>query len=563
MLPLELRATGVDHAWNELRLQRRLPFVVLSDTKPLLPRSSNSSSPLRRNLPARRNRHFSAEQTSFHARPKLDIYPESLQDTLEAHRRANRAAETPKPRTENGKKQGPWLVRSSFLTSDAEKPKQEHSRYGSKPVFVDYQGVSQPPKGEWEISRSSLADYEKRPWLYYFDHTKRRSEDVYDYLTAEIFAFEKYMKPNASERAAAGKVISDVRKIVESVDSNIKMSVIGSRGTGLAMPLSDIDISIKHPILFTKTPGQRGPSPGRPEARKQMIELLTTVKRKLKKKGGPKATFGIAILIEAKVPIVNALHKHTGLEIQLQCTGDGNTSMELVKAYMEEYPTLRPLFFVLRQVLKMRGLGNPQSCGIGSYPLIMMIVAALKFSSPRFDSRDAGRQLLYFLDFYSKINYTTTGISVDPPELFPKREPGGLMPLEHRKADFQDEKSDGAAFTDSIEATLDTSHGRHQISCISPSRPYLMCLQDPARATNDLGSQAAAIKHVRSTLWTLALKTRTSMDMFGSKHVGAAPFSLLEPCLAADYSAFRKKRQRLGSLVVGDSTPEPLIAKYL
>lgn len=574
-LPPELRVAGVTYAWNELRRQWRWPVSILaSDDSSLLSRKFATNPRPLRNLPTRRNSHSKAEWTIPHVKAEPNVYPESLRDTLEAHRDANLSSLIRK-RIVNASDQdagisrlklnSPIQNRSKERGQLGEQERLEARCNGSSPAlhtkeYPDarlekgaYVGTSRLPTKEWELPQISFTYHNKRPWLAFFDDIGNNAHYVFDYLTAEILAFEKYMELTASEKRAVTRAFSDTRKVIATVDPAIRLRVKGSQSTGLAMPLSDIDINIEIPNSVPS----KGRSGSAPAADTEATKLLARVTRKLKKKGGPKAMFRDPFLVKrAKVPIIDVRHVVTGLEIQIQCTADGYASMEMVKAYVTEFPTLRPLFCVLRQLLKMRGLGEARTHGIGSYTLIMMIVAALKFSSSRFNRKDAGRQLLYFLDFYTKIDFETTGIAVEPSELFLKR------PLASVNADVGVlTMRDGVAATRAHSDTADTSLGRKFICTRHHYRPYLMCLQDPANPYNDLGGHATGIKHVQTTLETLGRMMKISMDLFATRRTNAV-FSLLEPCLAGNYKKFEMKREALQE-AGGKCAAEPVIAEYL
>jgi DNA polymerase sigma len=654
MPPIELRAAGVSLAWNEIRRQWQLPFAILAtNASSRLTQSVSPSLQLLRNLPTRRKNHSSHHDLrATLLRPELqtehNIYPGSLHATLEAHRSANRSRpqykygqnedEEQEPKRiifrhskkaiaglrhkasggENAKQQkrgdgvGPsqkYRPHASSPVSRGQRPRapavtwqesvdqlrpmQEYRSYASLPTSISYEGVSQQPRNEWDMSKGDLRGRDVRPWLSHFDRSNRGLEDVQAYLTAEILAFEKYMESTAAERAAVEQALKDVRTTIATFDPAIKISVVGSRSTGLAMPLSDIDVNIHDPKILSSK--REGLDPdhipiSKVDNKAKVLDLLTHIRRKLKKRGGPSPVFVSPLLIEAKVPIVSARHIATNLDVQINCTPAGHASTELVKAYLDEFPTLRPLFFVLRQILTMRSLGDAASHGIGSYALLMMIVASLKFSATRFHPSDAGRQLLYFLDFYSKIDFRTTGIAVDPPELFAKTHHKTQARRIHGTADVQgdnpaDETAIAQAQNSDQHATNDDANAnakekaiilqddrafsdpvvlaRKQISLIHRSRDYLMCLQDPANPYNDLGSKAAAIKHVKATFATLATKMRTAMDLFEDRDAERyPPFSLLNPCLEGNYQRFEKKRQLLNR--IGEKmTVRPVVAKYL
>lgn len=587
MLPLELRSIAVNHAWNELTRQWRLPFAILAGSDPSLPpRGCPPPRPLFKNLPSRRYNHAFAKRAPFFTRQDPNIYPDSLHDTLEAHRDANRASLIHKSFKGNGNQPHNGIVqpgsdpnvedegRDDVEDADEEildasengsRRKRNARRNSPKQFMPDYEGHNQQPSKEWLVPTWEAPNVVRKPWLAYLDKLTTDDVPVHENLTAEILAFDSYMEPTASEKAAAGEAFTDVRKAIASLNPALKVSVVGSRSTGLAMPLSDIDVNLQLPIpLRSEEPGQQGLAQPSFKARVQTIDLLRGLRRVLRKRGGPKKMFYQPVMIDAKVPIVHAIHARTRLEIQIQSTTDSFSSMELVKAYMNEYPTLRPLFRVLRHMLKMRGLAEPRTCGVGSYPLIMMIVATLKFSGARFDRRDAARQLLYFLDFYSTIDFQSFGVAVDPPELFTKLATPSSGPQSVMTADEGDGLLTGELTPDQAnnKSSLDVPHGRARISAIRPDQPYLMCLEDPVNPGNDLGSNSLAIKHCQATFANLRQRIKISMEIFKPGLGGSRRRSLLDPCLAGNYSDFDAKRLALqsGGEMMG---VKPQVAKYL
>lgn len=53
--------------------------------------------------------------------------------------------------------------------------------------------------------------------------------------------------------------------------------------------------------------------------------------------------------------------------------------------------------------------------------------------------------------------------------------------------------------------------GQLLIANPQPYAPYMLCLQDPANPTNDLGCKSFAIKHVQATMKTLAAVLRQDL----------------------------------------------------
>ena len=144
--------------------------------------------------------------------------------------------------------------------------------------------------------------------------------------------------------------------------------------------------------------------------------------------------------------------------------------------YAEDYPYLYELYFVLKAALEIRGLTDVFRGGLGSYPLLMMLVASIKLNPhPR---NDAAGALINFLEFYGSFDNTSKGISIDPPELFDKAE----ITVMSAKTKSKIEKGQ----TQSLP-------------------PYMLTLRDPANPMNDLGRKTTGIKHIQATFRQLAM----------------------------------------------------------
>lgn len=58
----------------------------------------------------------------------------------------------------------------------------------------------------------------------------------------------------------------------------------------------------------------------------------------------------------------------------------GTLVASIIQTHLESQPALAPLALVLKTFLKQRGLGSAVSGGLGSYPLIVMIISFLQVS---------------------------------------------------------------------------------------------------------------------------------------------------------------------------------------
>lgn len=334
------------------------------------------------------------------------------------------------------------------------------------------------------------------------------------------------MSPTPDESAAYKHIIENLQEQAHYILPDNPIEVIGSQRTGLATSLSDLDFRLSLPE-YEKQVDERGPSTTRPEARKACIRQL----RKLSKGLGTTKDYMNVEVIRSRIPIVSAVHRATQLRIQIQALSDSSASREYVLNYLAEFPTLHPLYTLIKTSLEIRNLRDVHVGGLGAYSTFMLVVAALKDSEGAIPRDEIAWQLLSALQFYAETDFYRHGICIDPPGLFRKvndRDP----PKQPKKATLTDPVLRGLA----------------QIGRVHKAQPYLLCMQDPANPLNDLGCKAYNIKHVqalfrdaRTKLWTLFQKfdhLPPSMDKW-------APSAILDPLVGADYRWFQSRRVRI------------------
>jgi DNA polymerase sigma len=530
--------SSASHAWQEIRLS--LPWaraILCNHNQIFLPRTASNAAVVKhgRELP-------------FENEP--NVYPGSLRKTLDAHREANRASLIHKV-PEAGKRE-PLVLGPPFSETPqnapskefqtvlrlkfARKKRQQGKRGRGEVNKTEYAGESRGLITQWR-NEPSAPLHKRLPWLQDLStasnlpSTKQRPAS--ERLTSEILHFHDYILPKPDELAAADRAIKDLHSCVTSIDASVQVDLIGSRRTGLATALSDLDFNLTHP--------SGGNSTGLSQDREQARELLQSLWKRMPKR----CNFiqASAFLHRARVPIITGLHVPTNLKFQIQCTGDAFNSMRYAQDCVAEYPTLRPLYMILRQMLEIRGLNIGRMGGIGSYPLLIMIIAALKFSEPKIGRKEAGKQFCFFLDMYSKIDFYTTAVSLAPPECVPKGLPNGIRPW-RKSAPFSPDREPHISVLE--ELSEDDLEGRKWFSH-SRSEPHLMCLQDPSNPGHDLGKQVKLVKDVQALLIEANLKLRESMDIWDrtdwTQSAGVkSKLALLDWCLGADHEMYEDER---------------------
>ena len=480
-------------------------------------------------------------------KPNVDI--NSLENTLQAHRDANRARVVRKT----------YKKGESVRIEDPETgiPAREVRLPQKKAVYFKrihvsprsaFKGTSRDLDVLWRISdteKNPPLQY-RLPWLRHMDSSNlSRHTSGKERLTAEIHAFERYSCPSEEEQRAADTALQEFVDCINEIGRGLVVDVIGSRATNLADPLSDIDINVSHPSQWEVANESVEEAPFR------VLNELHEAFLKSSKASSQSTTGRIGVQLyvkQARVPILLCYHKVTGLPIQVQSTPRTYDSREYVKAALREFPSLKSLFKVLKQILQMRGLTVGSSGGITSYPLLQMIVAALKFSGGKFHPTDVGNQFLFFLDFYSDIDFSRHGLSTEPLELFSKSV---------GRARIHDEKPKDVQGVTGLHARThrnqdqSTFQGRVRRK-LRRDKDYLMTLQDPANPVNDLGKSCYQIQDVQETF--IAIRATISRAIaewdrvsrtLGGLEQSSGIRSLLEPCVGGDYRIFEHERHDL------------------
>lgn len=254
-------------------------------------------------------------------------------------------------------------------------------------------------------------------------------------LEKEISSFCQSLEPTEQTDKDRQAVIDRIRTAIQTSLPNVMVEVFGSFKTGLYFPSSDIDIVIFHDL--SSTPFEC--------IRQSLIEAGVCDKSR------------ITILSNATVPIIKLTDKQTNIKIDIAFNVENaSKSVLFIQASLSEWPVMKSLLTVLKQLLKDQHLNEVYSGGVSSYSLTLLILFFLKQaqpkgsptkhpkqqpstlsakssqSSPQQQQKSSLQQhqqhqpcavlLLKFLEFYvHSFNYHVFGISVNPCGLFFKQ----------------------------------------------------------------------------------------------------------------------------------------------
>lgn len=324
------------------------------------------------------------------------------------------------------------------------------------------------------------------------------------------------------EIAAAHLVLEEIKSIAKGLNRSISVDLLGSYRSGLATPMSDMDLRISL-TSFEKDPLNRGPSPGRKVSLKAGQRSIDRLRDAYKFR----STFEKIFIARGRFIILNAVHRKTKLAVQIQFLPSTPASLTYVATYLSEFPTLRPLLVLLSSALNIRGLKFVPTGGLGSYSILMMIVYALNQNASELPRHDIAAQLLFILKLYSEADLSNYGFSPDPPRIFPKSIVGM--------------KGNSTAKRYGID-----------ILCKHKDRPFLLCLQDPADPTNDLGCRSYAIKQVQAVFRSArkrieqAMREWEAMTQSERQNVNKG---CLDPLVGACYAGFEEHRSLVKRII--------------
>jgi non-canonical poly(A) RNA polymerase PAPD5/7 len=180
-------------------------------------------------------------------------------------------------------------------------------------------------------------------------------------LHFEILQFYHFMIPTEGEHTVRQQVINRITDVINHYLPTASVDVYGSYKTGLYLPMSDIDL-----IVHSKDGRQWNA---------EELESLMNVLREAFCRHRICTEDGIQILNGATVPIIKLTDRKTDVKVDMSFNmNNGLRNAQLILHYMQEYPYLKYLVYILKQYLLQLNLNEVWTGGISSYSLILMLV---------------------------------------------------------------------------------------------------------------------------------------------------------------------------------------------
>ncbi|WPH00327.1 Hypothetical protein R9X50_00315200 [Acrodontium crateriforme] len=374
--------------------------------------------------------------------------------------------------------------------------------------FIDYKGVNIYPSGVSDVtSRSRLGS--EPPWTVpIFGEQPIRTP--MEALNCEIANFTKWMELTPAEQECRRLVIHEMLGFIEAAGiGEFQTEPFGSGRIGLGSPQSDIDLRLFNSAEAIDVQNNTLPSTKR--SRKALRRVMERINKN-------HLQWASCQLRPGKIPIINTRHEQTGVAVQIVAAPSTHRQQEVSERYLEEVPHLRSIYSVLHTALNMRGMGDVWKGGPGSYGLFIWIATILRLMKSKSPATDivyafagdindsAAHYLLECLRFIARFPFDDFALS---PQL--------MMPIAKHNLGQEETES-------KIKTCLENDDPiRAGMWSISRKRlqPYMLCLQDPANPSSDLGLKSNAVKHIRYIAEMLV--SRLERDLQAVEKVMSSP----------------------------------------
>lgn len=450
------------------------------------------------------------------------IVRNSLKETLDAHRKANRASIVRPVYADNSP--SPGVYRPPLFSEDIQKPPLAES---TAPKTEKPRPEKQTPKPARRVSISVQRGERvaQHPWLDLVQPRRKdenETENGMSRLDAEITALAEYLQPSSSENAAIAHIVHQISELVSGVVW-LQPRLVGSRSTHTAFSSSGIDIMVRVGDENTSVLGKHAWNSMTPQASRTFAGILQRVEAVIQQI----PEYDKVRIVPAKSPTLVIIHKASSLPINIFCGNKLRASDDYIKTSLAATPSLQPLYMVLRAILESRNIFGWEAASVDPYGLILLVAAFLKQQNAQFQQKGLGEQLLAILDTYgSELNLRTTGVAAEPAEFFD-------FASVHDKSETQ--SSDPVLVGQRALLRLKANAGKKSNFRVTNH----LCIQDPTNYLNDVGLQCVRTTELQRVLSGVS----DSLQLAAKQWDGEG--SILGQALHANFDEFERIRTSL------------------
>ncbi|CAL8465423.1 g4959 [Coccomyxa elongata] len=319
------------------------------------------------------------------------------------------------------------------------------------------------PRGNMQPVQSAVVHAKQAPFEQQrpapaMHHGFEMSVSALSQLHNEIEAFAQRATSTRVETEAVKELERLVSKAALQIWPQCRVGLFGSQSCSMALPGSDVDIT----ILDVSSPPKKGAAGFTLKQRKAVVQELRRLLKVLTKL---KVVCGKAQVISARVPIVKCLLMVHGVQMAADISMGVKNGIDAVPYIMHQVhffgPSLRALTIIIKALLKQASLNERVSGGLGSYCILNVVMAHLMSEGVRANSLvNLGHLLLSLLQFFGRtMDCRRHAISVSRRGIVDKQQQWQ-----------QDEK------------------------------PFLLAVEDPQHPGTDIGSGSYNIQEVRGCM---------------------------------------------------------------
>ena len=229
--------------------------------------------------------------------------------------------------------------------------------------------ISKIPEDKIEKSNKNISPNKYREIK--FQPEKYDENFIIKTLQKDLLDYEKYTKEKISKmKNIIDQLIQNIQISINEQSKDYEINIYGSYATDLSLPWSVLDLFLinKNPSINTHQNNQI---------------FLAQLSYIFKNKPWVQS---LKLIENPSIPKIklNALTEFGNMNIDISIQEDKNNCLKyisLIKSYLKEYKVLQPIILALKTILKNANLNNPETGGLSSYGLILMVVSYIQSKS--------------------------------------------------------------------------------------------------------------------------------------------------------------------------------------
>ena len=234
-------------------------------------------------------------------------------------------------------------------------------------------------------------------------------------LHREICDYYEYVRPKDFEKAVREDLLDRLQKVIQRWEPTWSLQCFGSFAAGLYLPNADMD------VVVTSYGFQRSGRGNIPQNYHKLQKIADFLSRRIAIEDS------MEVIASAKVPLIKFADAKTGINVDISFESDnGPRAVRTFERWKAQFPAMPILVVLIKQFLKMRGMSEVVSGGLGGFSVTCMVTNLLQ-NLPRVQTgeiipeHNLGEMLIEFLDFYgNRLDLARTGLNMDPPGYFSK-----------------------------------------------------------------------------------------------------------------------------------------------